>query len=309
MRIAVFGAGGVGGYLGARLADAGAEVHLVARGEHLEALRSDGLTLRSVLGDVHVSLPATDDPAEIGPVDAVLFCTKSTDTDAGAAALRPLLGDTTPVVSFQNGVGNEQRIADVVGREHAVGGVALIFSTIAEPGVVDHTGGPARFVFGELDGSRSDRLVTLASWFEQAGIDHELSGDIHVALWRKLTFICGQAGTTAAIGLPIGEILADDASRHLLERLFAETAAVARAHGVALPTDLVETNLAFAAGLDPAMRSSLYHDLSHGKPMELEALHGTVLRLGEDLDVDVPMTRAIHAVLSPWAARNGTPAS
>lgn len=308
MRIAVLGAGGVGGYLAARLADAGADVSLVARGRHLAALQQHGLTLRSVLGDTHVTLPATDETSEIGPVDVVLFCTKSTDTDAASAALPPLLGDRTAVVSFQNGVGNEQRIADAIGPGHVVGGVALIFSTIAEPGVVEHTGGPARFVFGELDGSTSDRLVELADWFDRAGIDHELSPDINGALWRKLTFICGQAGTTAAIGLPIGEILADEAARRLLAGLFAETAAVARANGVSLPDDLVETNLGFAAGLDPAMRSSLHHDLSHGKPMELDALHGTVLRLGEELGVEVPMTRAIHAVLGPWAARNRTPA-
>lgn len=304
MRIAVFGAGGVGGYLGARLAEAGADVHLIARGRHLEALRTDGLTLHSTLGDAHVVLPATDDPGDLDPVDTVLFCVKATDTDAAAARLGPLVGPDTAVVSFQNGIDNEDRIDAAVGPGHAVGGVAIIFSTIGDPGVVEHTAGPARFVVGERDGSRSARLEALAALCDRAGVDLEVTPDVDVALWRKFTFICGLAGVTAATGLPIGEVLGDESSRALLQRLFAEACAVARARGVAVPDDLEEADLALAESLEPGMRSSLHHDLTHGKPMELEALHGTLLRLADEVGVDVPATRTVHAVLSPWAARN-----
>ncbi|WP_436347364.1 2-dehydropantoate 2-reductase [Natronorubrum sp. FCH18a] len=305
MKFAVFGAGGVGGYLGARLADAGHEVHLVARGTHLEALRSEGLRLESIAGDATVELPATDDPAEIGPCDAVLFCVKSTDTRDAAADLEPLLGDETAVVSFQNGVDNERWLANEIGEAHVVGGVAYIFSTIGAPGVVEHTGGPARFVYGELDGRRTDRIEALDDALSASdGIDAVLADDVRVELWRKFAFICAQAGTTAAIRLPVGEIRETDASWELYRRLVEEVCAVARATGVDLPDGLVDEWLAFARELDPEMYSSLHYDLTHGKPMELGALHGSVVRHAADAGVDVPMNEAVHAILRPWAERN-----
>lgn len=304
MRIAVMGAGGVGGYLAARLATAGTDLQLIARGPHLDALRRDGLTLRSVAGDAHVRVPATADPGEIGPVDAVVFGVKSTDTDAAASACRPLIDGDTAVISFQNGVDNEERIAAAVGGEHVVGGVALIFSTIAEPGVIEHTGGPTRFIVGELDGTRSTRLERFVATCTDAGIDAVLTDDIHLALWQKLAFICAVAGATAAVRLPLGEIREDPAGHALLRGLVAEVCQVGHANGVALPDDLVDQHLAVIDSLDAGAFSSLHYDLVHGKPMELEALHGTVLRLAGDVGVDVPWTRSIHAVLSPWASRN-----
>ncbi|QRV16350.1 2-dehydropantoate 2-reductase [Haloterrigena salifodinae] len=305
MKFAVFGAGGVGGYLGARLADAGHEVHLIARGDHLEALRTDGLRLESVAGETTIELPATDDPGEIGPCDYVLFCVKAYDTRDAAGDLEPLFGEETAVVSFQNGVDNERWLAEEIGDERVVGGVAYIFSTIGEPGVVEHTGGPARFVYGELDGRRTDRIEALDDALsESEGVDAVLADDVRIELWRKFAFICAQAGMTAATRLPVGEIRDTDASWAMYRRLIEEVCTVARAEGVELPDGLVDEWLEFARELDPEMYSSLQYDLTHGKPMELDALHASVVRHAADCGVDAPMNEAVHAILRPWADRN-----
>lgn len=305
MRVAILGAGGVGAYLGARLAHAGAAgVHLVARGSHLEALRRGGLELRSVLGDVHVEIPATAEPAEIGPVDVVVFTVKSTDTDEAAGRLAPLLGKDTAVISFQNGVDNEERIAAVVGDDHVLGGAAYIFSTIAEPGVIHHTGGPARFFFGELNGHPTERATRFLDACREADVDAELSEDIRGVMWRKFVFICAQAGMTAAARLPVGALREDAEAWKMYRQIVEEVCAVAAAEGIPLGNDVVEEAMQLAGGLDPDTYSSLHYDLEHGKSMELEALTGRVVALGRRHGVDVPANEAIYALLSPWAARN-----
>ena len=307
MKIAVFGTGGVGGYFGGRLAEAGAEVHLIARGSHLELLRAKGLRVRSVRGDFDISLPATDDPAEVGPTDYVLFTVKSFDTGGAAAQLDPLVGPDTAVVTFQNGVSNVDIIAGAVGSEHVMGGVAYIFSTIAEPGVIADTGGPGRLIFGELDGNRSVRAERLLDKCIQAGIDAELSENIRSALWFKYTFICALAGLTAAARLPIGEIRSTAESREMFRRIVEEVCSVAAAEGIELPSETVDRHVSFAETLEPNGFSSLHFDMAHGKPMELEALHGTAVRLARRHGVPVPMTEAVYALLRPWAVRNRTP--
>jgi 2-dehydropantoate 2-reductase len=305
MRVAVVGPGGVGGYVGARLAAAGADVHLVARGEHLTALQQQGLQVDSVRGDVHVEVPAVADAAAIGPCDVVLFCVKAYDTEAAAARhLPPLCGEDTAVISLQNGVDNEERIAEVVGREHAVGGLAQIFAHVARPGVIAHTGGPASLVVGELDGRSSDRLDRFRSWCTQAGVDVGVTDDIQAALWHKFGFICAQAGTTAVVRLPIGDIRQTPETWALFATVVAEADAVARAAGVAVADDALATRLAFAQDLDAGLYSSLHDDLVAGRRMELEALHGTLIRLAREHDVPAPATTAVHALLAPWARRN-----
>src|SRR5262249_19749247 len=194
MRIGVVGAGGIGGYFGGRLARAGADVHFVARGDHLAALRRRGLRVRSIRGDFELPVHATDDPAEIGACDIVFFCVKSFDTEEAAARLPPLLHDRTGVLSLQNGVDNEEKVADAIGEERVLAGAAYILASIAEPGVIQDVGGPASIVFGELDGSRSDRAGQLLDWFERAGIRARLDLDIRAQLWDKLSFICALAG-------------------------------------------------------------------------------------------------------------------
>lgn len=304
-KVAVYGAGGVGGYVGGRLAQAGADVHLLARGDHLDALRSGGLRIESVAGDVEVSVPATDDPADVGPCDYVLVTVKSFDTAAVTEAIPPLLGDETAVVSLQNGVDNEEILADAVGADHVMGGVAYIFSTIGDPGVVEHTGGPATLTVGELDGTPSDRAARLVEWCDRAeGLSAELSESIRVDLWEKAAFICAQAGMTAAVRLPLGDVRATEESWTMYRRILEEACRVARAEGVDVPADAVERWLAMAADLDAEAYSSLHYDMTNGKRMELDALHGAVLRRARARDVDAPMTEAVYAVLRPWARRN-----
>jgi len=305
MKFAVFGAGGVGGYLGARLADEGHEVHLIARGDHLSALRRDGLRIESVAGDTAVSLPATEDPAEIGPCDYVLFCVKTHDTREAAAELPPLVGADTTVVSFQNGIDNEAWLAEAVGEAHVVGGVAKIFSTIKAPGVVEHTGGPEEFTIGELDGRRTARIEALHGALSACrGAESILSDDVHVDLWRKFAFICAQAGMTAATRLPTGPVRDTPETWAMYRRVIAEAVAVGRAEGVDLPDGLVDDLVAFARGIDGEMASSMHYDLTHGKRLELEGLNGAVVCHAADVGVDVPMNEAIYALLRPWVDRD-----
>jgi 2-dehydropantoate 2-reductase len=305
VKVAIVGAGGVGGFLAARLAAAGRDVHLIARGAHLDAIRTRGLRLRSVDGDLHATVHAVADAAEIGPCDAVMVAVKAFDLDAVVGThLPPLLHERTAVISLQNGVEGEPRLVEAVGPSRVVGGVAYIFSGIAEPGVIAHTGGPGRLVIGELDGRRSQRVEELRDTCARAGIEVEVSDDIHAALWHKFAFICAQAGTTAAVRLPIGEIRDTRASWRLFSALLEEVYAVAAAEGVAVPDDAVQQRLDVAGTLPERMFSSLHDDLVAGRRMELDALHGTVLRLAAHHGVAVPATTAVHAVLSPWAARN-----
>jgi 2-dehydropantoate 2-reductase len=276
-----------------------------ARGSHLQALQAQGLRVASVHGSFELAqVTAADNPAQVGPVDYVLVTVKSNQTAQVAARLRPLLHQDTAVISLQNGVDNEEKLAAVVGEDRVVGGVAYIFSTISQPGVIEHTGGPATLVVGEWRGGRSERVSRLAEACRTAGFEAEETGDIHAVLWEKFAFICAQAGTTAAVRLPIGEIRTAPASRELFRRVAAEVCQVARAEGIALPADLPDRHLAFADGLEPGGYSSLHHDLTHGYPMELEALLGEAIRRGAQAGVATPISQALYAVLKPWQLRN-----
>jgi 2-dehydropantoate 2-reductase len=308
MKVVVVGAGGVGGYFGARLAQAGHDVAVLARGRHRAAIRERGLQVRSPKGDLTVAVPASEDPAELGRCEVVLFCVKSYDTRIAAARLGPLIGPETAVVSLQNGIDNEETLAAAVGADHVAGGAAFIFASIVEPGVVAHTGGPARIVFGELarerTRGRSDRMERLLQACQDAGIDAAIAADIRVVLWTKLAFICATAGTTTAVRLPLGEIRDCAESWRMFRQVLAEVVSLARAEGVPLGEDVVEEQVGFAAGLPPDAYSSLHHDLVSGNRMELDALHGTVVRRAASHGLAVPATEAIYAILRPWALRN-----
>ncbi|HEU4999457.1 MAG TPA: 2-dehydropantoate 2-reductase [Lapillicoccus sp.] len=305
MKVVVIGAGGVGGYVGGRLAVAGHEVGLVARGAHLAALRDHGLQLNSVKGDVHVDVPAAEDPAGFGRCDVVLFCVKAFDTEAAARQLGPLMRADTAVVSLQNGVDNEDQLATALGAQHVVGGAAFIFSTISEPGVVTHTGGPARFVVGERDNRRSERVDALVAACVDAGIDAAVAPDINVVLWSKFAFICATAGMTASVRLPLGDIRESPPSWSMFRQIVSEVVELGRREGVPLGDDVVDQQVSFAAGLAPDSFSSLHHDLTTARRMELDALHGSVVRRADRLGLPVPANRAVLAVLAPWARRNG----
>lgn len=304
MKIAVLGAGGVGAYFGGRLAEAGAKVHLLARGEHLRALVERGLCVRSANGNLELRLPASDRTEDIGPVDYVLVCVKSLETETVAARIEPLLHEGTTVISLQNGVDNEEKLARVIGSDRVVGGVAFIMSTIAEPGTIEHVGTLARIVFGEMNGVASDRTERFLSLCRDARIEAEISSDIRSVLWNKFTFICALAGMTATVRLPLGDIRECRESLEMAKNIMREVIAVAAAENVTLSPNTVDNATGLAMKMDPGTFSSLHYDMTQGKPMELEALHGTAVRLARKHHLAAPMCEAVYAILKPWSDRN-----
>ncbi len=308
MRFAVVGAGGVGGYFGAMLASAGEDVMFTARGSHLEAMKRDGLRVVSPSGTIRVPPErCAGTPAEIGPVDTVFFCVKSYDTERAAPALAPLLRPSSVVISLQNGIDNEEKLSRLLPESTIFGGVAYIFSTITHPGEITVAAGPARIVFGPLKGapSRQGRQAEeIRALCERAGIPAEVSVDIEAALWKKFIFITGAGGLTALTRLTLGEILAVDASRELLTDAMRETESVARALGVHIEDGYLKGVFETLARSNNATRSSLYNDLARGKPLEIEALAGTVVRRGTALGIATPVNRAVYAALLPHHLHN-----
>lgn len=306
MRIAVMGTGGTGGYFGGLLARAGEEVTFIARGAHLEAIRKNGLTVKSALaGDFNIPATATDNPDEIGPVDFVLFCVKAYDNPVAADLIRPLIGPQTLVLSVQNGIDNEQLIGKVIGPEHIVGCISYVSSTIESPGVIAQTAGPGKIIFGEMAGGKSQRTETLKDTLQKAGIAAELHPDIQTALWQKFMAICGVNGVTALTRLPMGEIMACEETRNLLKGTMEEVEAVARAKAANLPDRCVQQSMNFFGSLEPSMRGSMYYDLAASRRLELDVLNGMVFRLGRELGVPTPFNFAIYAALKPYL--NGEP--
>jgi 2-dehydropantoate 2-reductase len=307
MRVAVIGAGGTGGFFGGLLARGGEEVVFIARGAHLEAIRRHGLAVKSRLaGEFTVRAQATDNPAEVGPVDLVLVCVKTYSLDEAVAMLPPLAGPGTAILSVQNGIDNEDRIARAVGPGHVLGAVAHVSSLIESPGVVAQVAGPGKLLFGELDGSRSARVGRLRDVFVRSGIAAEVRDDIRTALWEKFVMICGVSGVTALTRLPIGPILATPETARVLRGTMEEVEAVARAGGVPLPEGCVGQAMDLAGSFEPEMRGSMAHDLAAGRRLELEALNGTVVRLGQARGIPTPFNFVIYAALKPFVA--GTPA-
>lgn len=303
MKIAVMAAGAVGGYFGARLAAAGEDVTFVARGAHLDALRANGLIVASALGDLTVRpVQATDDPAEIGPVDVVLFAVKLWDTETAGTAARPLIGDGTAVISLQNGVDSIARLTPALGADHVVGGVAYISAVISGPGAINHNGNFARLVFGETDGRASPRLEAFDAACARAGIDHTLSTDIARDQWEKFVFLVGLAGATGLTREPLGRVLDDPHCRALYRDIMSEVVAVGRAAGVALDPGFADDRLAFSETLPATMKASLLEDLERGNRLELDWLSGEVVRRGHALGVPTPANAAAYAALKLHAA-------
>jgi 2-dehydropantoate 2-reductase len=299
MRIAVMAAGAVGGYFGARLALAGHEVAFVARGRQLAALRAHGLRVESPLGDMHLpDVQVTDDPATIGAVDLVLFSVKLWDTPEAAQASKPLLGANTAVVSFQNGVVKDDILRQALGAGHVIGGLCYIAATIAEPGLIRHSGELQKLVFGEYDGSLSPRVRQFRDACAGSGIDVEVSGQIEQAIWEKFVFLVGLSGTTSLARTPIGPIRSHPRSRAFLRDVMDEVVQVARAEGVPLPADYADERLAFADTVPAGMTSSMHHDLEQGNRLEVPWLSGDVVERGARLGLATPCNRAIFDILS-----------
>ncbi len=306
MRIAVIGAGGIGGIFGAALAKAGAEVIFVARGAHLAAIERDGLRVEGDRGETHIK-PAqtTGDIAAIGPVDIVLLCVKLWDVETAGAQLRPLLGAETAVIPLQNGVDAHDRLIPILGREAVMGGSAFVTGSIVAPGVIRQTGTYQRMTFGELDGRMSARGQTLADVCVAAGFDPVYSSDILVPLWDKFLLLVPLANINALTRVPLGQYREDPDLWELVEASLRETEAVGRAEGVALPADSADKVLAMFRAMPPHHMTSMGNDLVRGNRLELPWFAGKVVELGRKHRIATPINRFVYAALKPYV--NGPP--
>jgi 2-dehydropantoate 2-reductase len=299
MRILVMGSGGVGGYFGARLAQAGNPVSFIARGRHLEALRSKGLELKSALGDAQLKVRAFQDPREAGEADVVIFAVKLWDTEGAAERIRPVAGRGV-VIPFQNGVESIERLARVLGAERVMGGSAYIATRIAAPGVIEHTGTMARLSFGAVMPAQRAAAESFFQACKAAGIDAELADDIVRVNWEKFAFLVAVSGTTALARAPLGVVRADPDLRWMFEQAMRETWTLARRRGVKLADDFVAKQMGFLDSLPAEMRASMLHDLEAGNRLEAPWLCGAVARMSAAADLEAPLNRAIYAALKPF---------
>ena len=301
LKVAVVGAGGTGAYYGGALARAGAEVTMIARGPHLEAIKKNGLQLNSVLlGDFLIETAATDDMSSIGVVDLVIFAVKSWGTEAAIETMSGLVGDGTMIISTQNGIDSERQLSEAFGAEHVLGCTATVSAKISEPGVVAQGGGPGTLVVGEMSGGPSERVTNLVAQCVEAGLAASSHDDIVMALWEKFTFISALSGMTALTRKGIGEIFAQESSTEMYLQVLSEVAAVGRAAGVGLPEGLAENILSTTQGREPFTIGSMGHDLIAGNPIEIGLLNGRVVELGKEYGIATPANFAIEAALRPY---------
>ncbi len=304
MKIAVMGSGGVGGFYGGRLANAGYDVSFIARGSHLAAMKDRGLAIENEpQGNIHIpQVRVVDDPAAIGIVDLVLIAVKLWDTEAVARAVRPMVGPKTAVLSLQNGVIKDDILRKAFGDEAVMGGVAYVATHISRPGVIHQTGTMQRFLLGEYDGRRSVRAEELHEALLRAGVKSEISEDIRRTLWEKYVFLVGLSATTTTMRSTIGPVRENPQTRAFLFDVMKETVAVGRAHGVSLPEDYAEQRLAFVDTMASDMTSSMHHDLNSGNPLEVAWLSGGVVQLGQAAGVPTPANRAVWDIMALHAA-------
>ena len=308
MKIAVMGSGGVGGFYGGRLANAGYDVSFIARGPHLAAMREHGLLIENEpQGNILVPhVTVTDDPSTIGVVDVVLIAVKLWDTEDAAKAIAPLVGPQTAVLSLQNGVIKDDILRQAFGDAAVMGGVTYLATNISRPGVITQTGTMQRLLLGEYDGRRSPRAAQLLEALLRAGVQADISDDIRRTLWEKYVFLVGLSGTTTTMRSTIGPIRENPQTRAFLADVMQETVAVGRAHGVKLPEDYAAQRLAFVDTLPAGMTSSMHHDLEAGNRLEVAWLSGGVVQLGTPVRVPTPANRAVWDVLALHASGSTT---
>ena len=310
VRIAILGTGAVGGYFGARLAAAGADVVFIARGAQLRALHTTGLTIESPLGDLQLpplgDTNATDDPATVGAVDVVFFAVKLYDSAAACAMLPPLLGPDTVVIPFQNGVESVERLGRAVSPSHVAGGTTHFVATIAEPGRIRHTALDL-LIFGELDGTRTPRLERLYELCRAAGVHATLSEQIETEIWLKFVRLTAVSGMTTVTRSPLGVVRDDPDLFTMLQAAIMEGMALAHATGIRFTPGALHTMLAELQNMPPQTKSSMLQDLERGRPLELPWLSGAVVRLGEERGVSTPIHRFITTVLTPFAKGSPNP--
>jgi 2-dehydropantoate 2-reductase len=306
MKIAILGSGAVGGYYGARLAQSGHDVTFIARGAHLAALRERGLQIRSaVLGDFVARARAEEDTAVVGPVDLVLVAVKTYDNPTALPLLRPMLGEGTAVLTVQNGVDSPREVAAIAGEARTLGGTTYVATALEAPGLIVQTGDHRRIVFGEAFGKLprlSERVTRIHEAFDAADIQSYPVEDGRVPIWEKFIFLAALAGFTGAARLPIGPVWGDSFTRSMFLAGSREIEAVARAEGVPVAADVVERIVPYVDKIPGSMRSSLLMDLQQGKRIEVESLHGTVVRRGAALGVPTPIMSTLYAVLKLHAS-------
>jgi 2-dehydropantoate 2-reductase len=302
MRIAIMGAGGIGGYYGGLLARAGNDVTFIARGAHLAAIQRIGLRVESVHGDFQIRpAQATADPVEVGPVDLVLVSVKTYDLDGVAQAMRPLVGPETVVLPLLNGLDAAERLAAELGEEPVIAGLAHISAAIAEPGLVRQISPLRRITFGERSGEISPRAERIRDALDESGIEAVLTPAVDVALWEKFIFIASISGVCCLSRQPVGVVVATPELWGLYEDALREVEAVARARGVSVDPDVVKDTLQMAEGFAPQTKPSLLVSLEAGRRLELEAMIGTVVRYGRAAGVPTPIHRVAYAALKPSA--------
>jgi 2-dehydropantoate 2-reductase len=300
MKILIMGTGGVGGYYGGLLAQQGNDVTFIARGAHLYAIRHEGLNVKSAHGDFTVfPANATEDPAKVDPVDLILFCVKTYNTDEAAEAIRPAVGPQTVILSLQNGVDAAERIGKVVGMEQVIGGATWLSSAVEAPGVIKQISQFRRIVFGELAGGRSERIESIFKVLNQTGITVEISEDIQKVLWTKLVFITAVSSIGSLTRLPMGDFRSISETRSLLSRIMQEVESVARARGVNLDEDVVQKWLEFIDNAAPQIKPSMQLDVEAGRRTELESMIGVVGRKGRERGVSTPAADFVYASLLP----------
>jgi 2-dehydropantoate 2-reductase len=300
MKIAAMGAGGVGGYFGARLQQAGHEVTFFARGRHLQALQKDGLTIESAHGNAKLTVRVLEDPRDAGAVDVVLFAVKLWDTESAAERLRPVVGKETIIIPFQNGVESISRLRAFFPEQAVLGGSAYIGTRIKSPGVIEHSGQMARLQFGPVLPSQRPFAEAFLKACQEASIQAEIPDGIVKANWEKFVFLVGLSSATALARAPVGVVRSDPDLRWLFEQAMRETWRVGRARGVALADDYVEQRMAFADGLHADMKASLLHDLESGGRLEAPWLCGAVVRMSEQEGLEAPVNRSVYAALKPY---------
>lgn len=300
MRIAAMGAGGVGGYFGARLQQAGHDVTFFARGRHLEAIRANGLKVESPHGNAQLKVRVLEHPRDAQVVDVVLFAVKLWDTEAAAEMLRPLVGAGTAVIPFQNGVESISRLRAFYPERNVLGGSAYIATRVKSPGVIEHTGQMSRLQFGPIVPAQKPAADAFLAACREANIQAEIPDDIVKANWEKFVFLVALSSATAVARAPIGVVRADPELRWLFEQAMRETWRVGRARGVALADDFVEARMKFADGLHADMKASLLHDLENGGRLEAPWLCGAVARMSAEAGLEAPVNRAVYAALKPY---------
>ena len=300
MRIVIFGTGGVGGFFGGRLARAGEDVTFIARGEHLRAIKADGLKVDSTAGDFVISpAKATDDVSDVGETDLVILGVKAWQVPEAARAIKPIVGPNTTVLPLQNGVEAVSQLVDELGSANVIGGLCRIVSFVVGPGHIRHAGFTPSIIIGELDNLRTDRIIRIEELFTRAGLEITIAQDIQVALWTKFLFIASFSGVGAMANAPAGVIRSDPKWRTQIINAMEEIYTLAHARGINLPPDSIDTVMRAVDALPEDATSSMQRDIAAGKPSELDSQNGAVVRMAHETGIEVPTHTLIYETLKP----------